>query len=375
MSRVTLNTTANGTVIAITVSDAWRIREGLESTREFETLLQTSQRAESVQIAERGLGEWDSSLIAFIIGVIENCEAQQIPVDVSALPEGVRSLIEIARAVPERSGAARTVTKTPVVEALGKDVLGAYAAAGEMVTFIGEALIAVGNWIRGRAQYRRSDMFLTFQESGAAALGIVTLISLLIGLIIAFVGAVSLQQFGAEIFVADLVGLAVTRELAPVMTAIVMAGRTGAAFAAQLGTMRVNEEIDALSTLGINPMEFLVLPRMVALAAMMPLLVIYATLVGLFGGWLVGVGMLDLTSTAYISQSQSAVGLTDLSLGLIKGVVFGFLVAIAGCLRGMQSGSSSAAVGLAATSAVVTGIVAIIVTDAVFAVVTNVIGI
>ncbi len=375
MSRVTLNTTANGTVIAITVSDAWRIREGLESTREFETLLQTSQRAESVQIAERGLGEWDSSLIAFIIGVIENCEAQQIPVDVSALPEGVRSLIEIARAVPERSGAARTVTKTPVVEALGKDVLGAYAATGEMVTFIGEALIAVGNWIRGRAQYRRSDMFLTFQESGAAALGIVTLISLLIGLIIAFVGAVSLQQFGAEIFVADLVGLAVTRELAPVMTAIVMAGRTGAAFAAQLGTMRVNEEIDALSTLGINPMEFLVLPRMVALAAMMPLLVIYATLVGLFGGWLVGVGMLDLTSTAYISQSQSAVGLTDLSLGLIKGVVFGFLVAIAGCLRGMQSGSSSAAVGLAATSAVVTGIVAIIVTDAVFAVVTNVIGI
>jgi phospholipid/cholesterol/gamma-HCH transport system permease protein len=139
--------------------------------------------------------------------------------------------------------------------------------------------------------------------------------------------------------------------------------------------MRVNEEIDSLSTLGINPMEFLVLPRMVALAAMMPLLVIYATLVGIFGGWLVGVGMLDLTSAAYIGRTQEAVGLGDLSIGLIKGVVFGVLVAVAGCLRGMQCGSSSAAVGLAATSAVVTGIVAVIVTDAVFAVVTNVLGI
>jgi phospholipid/cholesterol/gamma-HCH transport system permease protein len=375
VSRVTLNTTSNGAVIAVTVSDAWRIREGLESIREFETLLQTSQRAESVQFAERGLGDWDSSLIAFIIGVIERCEAQQIPVDTSALPEGVRGLIDIALAVPERSGAARTVTKTPFLEGLGKNAMAAYAAGGEMVVFIGESLIAVGNWFRGRAQYRRSDMLLTFQESGAAALGIVTLISLLIGLIIAFVGAVSLQQFGASIFVADLVGLAITRELAPVMTAIVMAGRTGAAFAAQLGTMRVNEEIDSLSTLGINPMEFLVLPRMVALAAMMPLLVIYSDLIGLFGGWLVGVGMLDLTSTAYIGRTQEALDLTDLSIGLVKGVVFGLLVAISGCLRGMQCGTSSAAVGLAATSAVVTGIVAIVSTDAVFAVVTNILGI
>jgi len=362
-------------VIVITVSDAWRVREGLESSREFNTLLQTSQRAASVQFAARSLGDWDSSLLAFIIGVIESCEARQIQVDTSALPDGVQGLIDIALAVPERSGAARTVTRTPFIEALGKKTMASLAAGGEIVTFVGEALIAVGNWSRGRAQYRRSDLYLTIQEAGAGALGIVTIISLLIGLIIAFVGAVSLQQFGAEIFVADLVGLAITRELAPIMTAIVMAGRTGAAFAAQLGTMRVNEEIDSLSTLGINPMEFLVLPRMLALALMMPLLVIYADIIGLFGGWLVGVGMLDLTSTAYIGQTQGALGLTDIAIGLIKGVVFGLLVAVAGCLRGMQCGSSSAAVGLATTSAVVTGIVAIIVTDAVFAVITNNLGI
>lgn len=375
MSRVSLNTVSDGTVIVITVSDAWHVREGLVSSREFDTLLQTSQRAEAVQFAAQGLGDWDSSLLAYVVGVIASCEARQIPVDTSALPAGVRGLIDIALAVPERSGAARTVTRTPFVEAVGKKTQAALAAGGEIVTFVGEALIAVGNWLRGRAQYRRSDLFLTIQEAGADALGIVTLISLLIGLIIAFVGAVSLQQFGAEIFVADLVGLAITRELAPVMTAIVMAGRTGAAFAAQLGTMRVNEEIDSLSTLGINPMEFLVLPRMVALALMMPLLVIYADIIGLFGGWLVGVGMLDLTSTAYIGQTQGALGLTDIAIGLVKGVVFGLLVAVAGCLRGMQCGNSSAAVGLAATSAVVTGIVAVITTDAVFAVVTNVLGI
>ncbi len=374
MSRLTLNTVSNGTVIVITVSDAWHVREGLESSREFDTLLQTSQRAASVQFAERGLGDWDSSLLTYIVGVIESCEARKIPVDTSALPVGVRGLIDIALAVPERSGAARTVTRTPFVEALGKKTLAALAAGGEIVTFVGEAIIAVVNWVRGRAQYRRSDLYLTIQEAGAGALGIVTIISLLIGLIIAFVGAVSLQQFGAEIFVADLVGLAITRELAPIMTAIVMAGRTGAAFAAQLGTMTVNEEIDALRTLGISPMEFLVLPRMLALIVMMPLLCLYADLVGMLGGLIVGVCMLDITFIEYFNQTVKAVGLNDIAMGVIKSAVFGVLVALSGCMRGMQSGRSASAVGVAATSAVVTAIVLIIVTDAVFAVVTNIIG-
>ena len=218
-------------------------------------------------------------------------------------------------------------------------------------------------------------MLLTIQECGVQALPIVSLISFLIGLILAFVGAVQLQRFGAGIYVADLVGIGMAREMGAMMTAIILAGRTGAAFAAQLGTMTVNEEIDAYRTFGFSPMEYLVLPRMLALALMMPLLCLYADLVGMIGGAVVGIGVLDLTLTQYMQQTQGAVSLMDLSVGLGKSVMFGLLVAFSGCLRGMQCGRSSAAVGVAATSAVVTAIVFIIVTDSIVTVVTNMIGI
>jgi phospholipid/cholesterol/gamma-HCH transport system permease protein len=164
------------------------------------------------------------------------------------------------------------------------------------------------------------------------------------------------------------------REMGAMMTAIIMAGRTGASFAAQLGTMRVNEEIDALSSMGIDPMEFLVVPRMIALMVMMPLLALYANFMGILGGMVVGVGMLDLGVFEYVEQTRRSVSLTQINIGIIKAVVFGVLVAVAGCLRGMQCGNSSQAVGMAATSAVVTSIVLIIVTDGLFAVVLNVLG-
>jgi phospholipid/cholesterol/gamma-HCH transport system permease protein len=212
------------------------------------------------------------------------------------------------------------------------------------------------------------------QECGAQALGIVTLISFLIGLILAFMGAVQLRQFGAQIYVADLVGLGMTREMGAVMTGVIMAGRTGAAFAAQLGTMQVNEEIDALTTMGIPPMEFLVLPRMLALMVMMPLLCVYADLVGMGAGLLIGTGLLDMSLVEYVNETRKAVHLVDCGLGLFKSVVFGALVALAGCVRGMQCGRSAAAVGAAATSAVVTGIVWIIASDGLFAVLTERLG-
>src|SRR3546814_507817 len=156
-----------------------------------------------------------------------------------------------------------------------------------MLAFLGETALMFGRFLAGLATYRRPDFLLTLQECGAQALPIVTIISLLVGLILAFVGAVQLEQFGAEIYVADLVGIAMAREMGAIMTGIVMAGRTGAAFAAQIGTMQGNEEIDALTTLGISPIDFLVLPRMLALMLMMPLLCIYADLTGILGGWLV----------------------------------------------------------------------------------------
>lgn len=321
-----------------------------------------------------GISEWDSGLLAFLLNVIKICERRNIRMDRDALLPGVRRLLALATAVPEQKGTRGSTERRPLLVRIGDVAIGVAVEGRNILEFIGSVAIAFVKLIGGRARFRRRDLMLAIQECGAQALPIVTLISFLIGLILAFVGAVQLEQFGAQIFVADLVGIAMVREFAAVMTGIIMAGRTGAAYAAELGTMTVNEEVDALKTLGFSPMEFLVLPRMIALALMMPLLVLYADLVGILGGLVIGVGMLDLSPTLYWNQTQNALGFDDLAIGLAKSVVFGILVALAGCLRGIQCGRSSAAVGVAATSAVVTGIVAIIVADALFAVLTNIVG-
>jgi len=212
-------------------------------------------------------------------------------------------------------------------------------------------------------------------QCGAQALPIVTLISFLVGVILAFVGAVQLKQFGAQIYVADLVGIAIVHEMGAMMTGIIMAGRTGAAFAAQLGTMKVTQEIDAFTTMGFSPLEFLVLPRVIALILMMPLLCLYSDFVGVLGGATVAVEMLDLSWTTYVRETIHAISLTDLFGGVFKSSVYGVLIALSGCLRGIQCGNSSSAVGDAATSAVVTGIVAIVGACGIFAVVFYVLGI
>jgi phospholipid/cholesterol/gamma-HCH transport system permease protein len=226
-----------------------------------------------------------------------------------------------------------------------------------------------------KARYRVSDLLLLIQQCGAQALPIVTLISFLVGVILAFVGAVQLKQFGAQIYVADLVGIAMMREMGAMMTGIIMAGRTGAAFAAQLGTMKVTQEVDAFTTAGFSPLEFLVLPRVMALILMMPLLCLYADFLGVLGGAVIGVGMLDLSWITYFNQTANAISLTDIFGGVFKSSVYGVLIALSGCLRGLQCGNSSSAVGDAATSAVVTGIVAIVMACGIFAVVFYVLGI
>ena len=209
------------------------------------------------------------------------------------------------------------------------------------------------------------------QECGPQAIGIVALINFLIGLILAFVGATELTRFGASIYVADLVGIATVREMGCIMTGIIICGRTGAAFAAQLGTMKVNQEIEAFQTFGISPVEFLVLPRMLALILMMPLLCLFADLISIAGGFLISTLMLHITPALYLHRTVEAITLGSFLLGVFKGAYFGVLIALTGCLRGIQCGTNAAAVGQATTSAVVTGITAIIASDGVFAVICN----
>ena len=210
------------------------------------------------------------------------------------------------------------------------------------------------------------------QECGVQAIPIVSLISALVGLILAFIGAIQLEIFGVQIYVASLVGIGMVRALAAVMTGIIMAGRTGASFAAQIGTMQVNEEIDALTTLGISPIEFLVLPRILALSLMLPLLSLYADLMGILGGFFIGVTMLDLNFWEYYMKTCETVHLNDFWVGLFSASVFGVLVALASCLRGMQCGRSASAVGEATTSAVVTSIVSIVISTAIITVICHV---
>lgn len=362
-------------LVRVVVSGSWIRSAGFVQGDEAFRALSATPPPRRLQVAAATLEGWDSTLVAFLLRLRAAADRAGIPMDWEEMPGGVRRLVELASAVPERTGTGKSAKKAGPLAYVGKWSLDKADAGKDTVRFLGQVVLAGVTFLRGKAVYRREDLVRTIQETGAQALPIVSIISLLIGLILAFIGAVQLSQFGAAIYVADLVGLAMTREMAAVMTAIVVAGRTGAAFAAQLGTMQGNEEIDALATLGVPPVEFLVLPRMIALSLMMPLLYVYGCFIGLFGGYLVGIGLLDLGGQAYIDRTREAVGVADFAIGFVKSMVFGALVAFAGCKCGIAAGRSAAAVGLATTSAVVTSIVYIIVIDALFAVLCNVMGI
>jgi phospholipid/cholesterol/gamma-HCH transport system permease protein len=328
-----------------------------------------------VAFESSGITGWDSSLLTFLMDLHVHCTGNDIAVATGGLPEGVAKLIALATAVPERKGARRQAEREPFLVRVGNVAADFWQGASDLLAFIGEAVVAFSKFLAGKASFRRSDLVLLLQECGVEALPIVALISFLVGLILAFVGAVQLLMFGAQIYVANLVGIAMVRVLGAVMAGVVMAGRTGAAFAAQLGTMQVNEEIDALRTMGISPMEFLVLPRMLSLVLMMPILCVFADLMGLLGGMAVGVGMLDIGVTQYVSQTKAALNLNHFFIGIIQSGVFGVLVALSGCLRGMECGRSASAVGDATTSAVVTSIVAITIATAIITLVCNVLGV
>jgi len=359
-------------ILLVSLAGDWSIKAGLPSLAEFYKALESAPSVRRITLDTRQVSTWDTSLLTFLKGILDHCSSSDIPVDEEGLSGGVARLLRLARAVPEMDEARRVPGEDSLLSRIGEHTIRVERSAKEMLAFIGEAFLASLKVFTGKARFRRSDLMLFILECGAKALPIVSLISVLVGLILAFVGAIQLRLFGAQIYVADLVALGMAREMGAMMTAVIMAGRTGAAFAAQLGTMQVNEEIDAFKTLGISPMEFLVVPRMIALVLMLPLLCLYANLMGILGGAIVGISMLDLSYTEYINETRAAVRLMDFNAGLIKSAVFGVLIAIAGCQRGMQCGRSASAVGEAATSAVVTAIVFIIVSDAMLTVIYDV---
>jgi len=361
--------------LLMVLSGSWQLERELPSADQVLRDMPSGEPVRSIAFNTEALAGWDSGLLTFLITLRNHCARSEIALETGGLPEGARRLLELASAVPERKGARRTFKHESFLAVIGRETTSFFQSLREMLEFIGETTVASTKLLAGKATINRSDLFALMQQCGSDALPIVSLISLLVGLIIAFVGAVQLKMFGAQLYVADLVAIGMVRVMSAVMTGIIMAGRTGAAFAAELGTMQVNEEIDALETLGISPMEYLVLPRMLALVIMMPLLCLYADLMALLGGLIVGVGMLGLGMREYLNETMVSLTMVNLLIGLLHCTVFGAIVAIAGCMRGMQCGRSASAVGGAATSAVVTGIVGIIVATAVITVVCQMVGV
>jgi len=366
----------NDSTLIVRLAGPWHLRRDVPSADLVSRELDATPGARRISFDTSQLTRWDSGLITFLGDVNEACRGRGIATDRAGLPRGVRRLLELSEAGNERKDAQGGETQTgPFLERVGKAAIGYVLSFDEFLNFIGTLTIAFGKFVRGKARFRRVDLVQVLQECGPNAVGIVSLIAFLVGVILAFMGAVQLQQFGAAIYVADLVGIGMTRDMGAMMTAIIMAGRTGAAFAAQLGTMKVTQEIEALTTMGIAPMEFLVVPRVIALVLMMPLLCLFADFVGMLGGAFVGVTMLDVSLRSYYHETVAAVTLVNLFGGLFKATVYGALVALAGCLRGFQCGADASAVGDAATRAVVSAIVLVVVACGLFAFIFNVLGI
>lgn len=313
------------------------------------------------------LGTFDSTLPAFLLARLREINPPPEPPSLpEGLPDELSGLMELAFAVPDASDARPASDSGSGLSKIGKSSTEVWKTITDTLEFIGKTMQSLGRFATGRAHFRWRDFWTTLQECGVQALPIVSLISFLIGLILAFVGNVQLANFGASLYIADLVGLAMVREMGVVMTAIIMSGRTGAAFAAHLGSMNANEEIDALRTFGFNPYDFLVLPRLLALVLMMPLLTVYANAIGILGGMLVG-AMVDIPPALFWAELLTVLNPVNSFLGVFKSIPFGMAIAVCGCFYGMRAGNSSAAVGQATTRAVVASITSVIVLDSAFA--------
>lgn len=348
-----------GRITAYTAAPVWK--------NALDTLAQYPDRP--IVIDASGLEMIDDVGVALLFDMRRQARPEGAAVEFRGLAPRFASLIEgfrtedLSRPPPERPSYG-------IIESIGRATSEQAGYAGKMVRFLRECAVVLWHALTGRIPVRWNEVRDVATEAGANAVPIVLLIGFLMGVIIAFEVALVAQQFGAVIFVVNGVGVAMLRELGPLMTAIVFAGRTGAAFAAQIGTQKVNEEINAISTFGLDPVRFLVLPRLLASMLVVPLLAVLADIIGVFGGALVMVGF-DVSFTQFYYQLIGAVGIADLMLGLFKALVFGLTVAAIGCERGLATGAGATSVGLSATSTVVTSIVMIVVIDGIFAVLTS----
>lgn len=321
-----------------------------------------------------GLGEWNSAAVAFALNLALRCQARGIPCRRENLPEGLDKLLALALAVPELRQEAPAPAAGPI-RRLGQTTLALLGQTAAAISFVGVIAESLVRLAAGRTRTRWSDVAAQTARCGHQAIAIVSLMGFLIGVILAFIGSIPLEMFGADIYIATLIGIGILRMMAATTVGTVMAGRTGAAFAAELGSMAANEELDAYTAMGLSPVEILVLPRFLALSLTMPLLCVYADLVGILGGTAVGVLYCGVGLQSFLQHLCATTRLSDFFVGVFTAWVFGLLISACGCYHGLTCGRNSAAVGKAATAAVVSSIVCMVLATALITLVTVLVGI
>lgn len=374
LEKVEFNYSQADNALSIKLNGDWLISTKIPPVSEATSQFLTYPDIKSVSFDSAGLSSWDSSLISFLYKLIKECQVRGVGVQYENLPEGIEKIMIAALQITSKEIPRKAAAGT-FLDKIEDGFISMRQGVFILLDFLGEIALAFGRLIIGKAYFRKDEFILLLQRCGVSALGLVSLISLLVGVILAFVGAMQLKLFGAQIYIADIVGIAMVRVMGAVMTGILMSGRTGASFAAELGIMQTNEEIDAFRTLGIDPVEFLVIPRILALVIMMPLLTLYSDLMGIFGGFIISVSMLNLNPVEYLNHTQVAVKMSNLWVGLAHSIVFGIIIAISGCLRGIRCERSASGVGEATTSAVVTAITVIVIATAVITFICQVLGV
>lgn len=327
-----------------------------------------------IKLNTEKLSSWDTTLVVLLYDIIRTAKKKSIDVDTSLLSDGLNRLLKLAFSTPEhKSGPPRQ--RDSFLVRVGQKTLDAYNTFMYGFLFISASLKSIKRFLTSSATMRKIDFMFALEDCGYKALPIVALISFMVGLILGFVGAMQLKLFGAQIFVASLVAIGMTRVMGAMMTGIIMAGRTGASYAATIGTMQVNEEIDAMRTMGIPIVDFLLLPRIMALMLMMPLLTVFSDVLGMIGGAAVGILMLDLPAQEYWNATINAMKMKHFLVGMFHGFVFGCIIALCGCYCGIKSGKNADSVGKATTDAVVYSIVWIVIATSVITVICQVLGI
>lgn len=347
---------------------------GYDDESEKERLFAAAEKAKEIKVVDGGLQKWDSMLVVILYGLAKIARQKNKDFDLSPLPDNLQKLVHLALEVDRKPN--RDSGKSyPWLESLGAWGLAAYQSLSRVAEFVKQSIFSLFKLFTGSAVMRKVDFLFALEDCTYKAVGIVSLVSFMVGLILAFVGAIQLKTFGAQIYVASLVTIGMTRIMGAIMVGIIMAGRTGASYAATIGTMQVNEEIDALKTMGIPINDFLVLPRLSSLVIAMPFLTILADFMGMLGGAFVGVFMLDISVPEYWKYSQSALDLTNFWAGLFHCFVFGLIIAMCGCYYGVNCGRNADSVGVATTQAVVSSIVIMIVATGIITLIFEVLGI